>query len=121
MAAGNDSTRSTYSGIMRSLLSDRDQLEIRLADPSLIAGAVEEGLRCYPAFAFIGRAATAEIELHGRRIKPGDRVLLWYRVSNRDPEVFTDPQRFDISRHNCSAHQAFGAGGRHFRLGAGAT
>jgi cytochrome P450 len=118
MAAGNDSTRATYSGIMKSLLENPEIMQRLEADPSLIPAAVEEGLRCYPAFAFMARAATRDVELHGQMIKEGDRVLLWYLASNRDPEVFENPHAFDIDRPNRSEHQAFGAGGRHFCLGA---
>jgi cytochrome P450 len=118
MAAGNDSTRATYSGIMKEILSDAELRERLIEDPSLIPAAVEEGLRCYPAFAFMARAATCDVELHGQQIKEGDRVLLWYLASNRDASVFEDPHRFDIDRHNRTDHQAFGAGGRHMCLGA---
>jgi len=118
MAAGNDSTRATYSGIMKSLLEDPALVAELQDDPALIPAAVEEGLRCYPAFAFMARAATRDVELRGQQIKEGDRLLLWYLASNRDPEVFANPQRFDIHRHNVKDHQAFGARGRHFCLGA---
>jgi cytochrome P450 len=118
MSAGNDSTRATYSGIMKSLLEDPVTLQRLKDDPSLIPAAVEEGLRCYPAFAFMARAATRDVELHGQQIKEGDRVLLWYLASNRDASKFEDPHRFDIDRPDRDQHQAFGAGGRHFCLGA---
>src|SRR3954468_1259310 len=117
MAAGNDSTRATYSGIMKSLLEHPELMREAQADPSLIPSVVEEGLRMYPAFAFMGRAATCDVELHGQTIKEGDRVLLWYLASNRDPAKFDDPHTFDPHRHNREEHQAFGAGGRHFCLG----
>lgn len=118
MAAGNDSTRATYSGIMRHLLEDDATRERLIADPSLVPAAVEEGLRMFPAFAFMGRAATRDVELHGEQLKEGDRVLLWYLASNRDETVFENPHVFDIDRHNRDEHQAFGARGRHFCLGA---
>jgi cytochrome P450 len=118
MAAGNDSTRATYSATMLALMRDPDQRAVLLEDPSLIPAAVEEGLRCFPAFAFMGRAATRDVELGGQTIKEGDRVLLWYLSSNRDPERFADPDRFDLRRDDVDGHQAFGAGGRHFCLGA---
>jgi cytochrome P450 len=118
MAAGNDSTRATYSATMLALMRDPEQRALLLEDPSKIPDAVEEGLRCFPAFAFMGRAATRDVEMHGETIKEGDRVLLWYLSSNRDEERFTDPERFDITRPNLTEHQAFGAGGRHFCLGA---
>jgi cytochrome P450 len=118
MAAGNDSTRATYSGIMKSLLEQPELLERVSADPSLVPAVVEEGLRCYPAFAFMARAATRDVEFEGAEIKEGDRVLLWYLFSNRDVTVFEDPHTFDIDRANRDEHQAFGARGRHFCLGA---
>jgi cytochrome P450 len=118
MAAGNDSTRATYSGIMKSLLEQPEIMQRLKDDPSLIPAAVEEGLRMYPAFAFMARAATKDVELQGQTIKEGDRVLLWYLASNRDETKFENPHVFDLDRHNVEEHQAFGARGRHFCLGA---
>jgi len=118
MAAGNDSTRATYSGIMKSLLEQPAILQRLIDDPSLIGAAVEEGLRMYPAFAFMARAATRDVELHGQQIKEGDRVLLWYLASNRDETKFDNPHEFDLDRPNRDEHQAFGGRGRHFCLGA---
>jgi cytochrome P450 len=118
MAAGNDSTRATYTGIMREILADDATRRRLVDDPSLIPAAVEEGLRMYPAFAFMARAATRDTELGGAQIKEGERVLLWYLASNRDSSKFEDPHVFDLDRPNRTEHQAFGAGGRHFCLGA---
>ncbi len=115
-AAGNDSTRSVFTSGMLALLEQPDQLRLLLDDPSLIDGAVEELLRLYPAFSHFRRTATADVELHDRTIHEGDKVLLWYVSSNRDESVFADPQRLDVTRR--PDHQAFGAGGRHFCLGA---
>jgi cytochrome P450 len=117
LAAGNDSTRATYSATMRALMMHPDQRQLLLDDPSLIPNAVEEGLRCFPAFGFMGRATTRDVEIGGTTIPEGDRVLLWYIASNRDPELFDDPERFDVTREGLDKHQAFGAGGRHFCLG----
>jgi cytochrome P450 len=118
MSAGNDSTRATYSATMLALLKNPDQLQLLRDRPELIENAVEEGLRCFPAFAFMARAATGDVELQGETIKENDRVLLWYLASNRDESVFDDPHRFDITRENLDQHQAFGGRGRHFCLGA---
>jgi cytochrome P450 len=115
-AAGNDSTRSVFTSGMLALLEDRDQLHLLLDDPGLIEGAVEELLRLYPAFSHFRRTATTEVEMHGQTIHEGDKVLLWYVSSNRDESVYSDPQRLDVTRR--PDHQAFGAGGRHFCLGA---
>ena len=118
MAAGNDSTRATYSGIMKSLLEQPEIMRRLQADPSLIPAAIEEGLRHYPAFAFMARAATRDVDFEGVTIKEGERVLLWYLFSNRDETKFENPHAFDIDRPNRDEHQAFGARGRHFCLGA---
>src|SRR5207344_2571739 len=116
VAAGNDSTRSTYSSAMRALMEDRDQMRLLLDDPSLIPGAVEEALRMFPAFAHFRRTATEDTELNGQTIHKGDKVVMWYVSSNRDETRYEDPDRFDATRN--PEHQAFGAGGRHFCLGA---
>jgi cholest-4-en-3-one 26-monooxygenase len=115
VAAGNDSTKATYCSGMRALMEDREQLELLLADPGLIAGAVEESLRMFPAFAHFRRTATCDTELHGQPIREGEKVVMWYVSSNRDETRYEDPNRFEVRRN--PEHQAFGAGGRHFCLG----
>jgi cholest-4-en-3-one 26-monooxygenase len=115
VAAGNDSTRSTYASGMRALMEDREQLQMVIDDPSLIPGVVEESLRMFPAFAHFRRTATCDTELNGKQIKKGDKVVMWYSSSNRDETRYEDPDRFDVHRN--PEHQAFGAGGRHFCLG----
>ncbi len=116
VAAGNDSTRSTYSSAMRALIEHPDQRQKLVEDPSLIPGAVEEALRMFPAFAHFRRTATKDTELAGQQIKEGEKVVMWYASSNRDESRYEDPDRFDVLRN--PDHQAFGAGGRHFCLGA---
>src|SRR3954471_11317822 len=116
MAAGNDSTKATYSSAMRALMENPDQRQILLDDPSLVPSAVEEGLRIFPAFAHFRGQATKDTDLSGCPIHKGDKVVMWYVSSNRDDETFEDPERFDVRREP-NDHQAFGAGGRHFCLG----
>jgi cytochrome P450 len=115
MAAGNDSTKATYCSAMRALMEDPEQMRLLAGDPSLTAGAVEESLRMFPAFAHFRRTATRDTELNGQKIKEGDKVVMWYVSSNRDETRYEDPDRFDVHRN--PEHQAFGAGGRHFCLG----
>jgi cytochrome P450 len=115
MAAGNDSTKATYCSGMRALLEDSEQMQLLLDDPALIPDAVEESLRMFPAFAHFRRTATCDTELHGQKIREGEKVVMWYVSSNRDETRFEDPDRFDLRRK--AEHQAFGAGGRHFCLG----
>jgi cytochrome P450 len=116
VAAGNDSTKATYCSGMRALIENPDQRRMLVHDPSLIPGAVEESLRMFPAFAHFRRTATRDTELGGQPIREGEKVVMWYVSSNRDEQRFEDPERFDVTRN--AEHQAFGAGGRHFCLGA---
>ncbi len=116
VAAGNDSTKATYCSGMRALMEHPAQRDVLVADPALIPSAVEESLRMFPAFAHFRRTATADTEIAGCPIRQGDKVVLWYVSSNRDETRYPDADRFDVRRH--PEHQAFGAGGRHFCLGA---
>jgi cytochrome P450 len=116
VAAGNDSTKATYCSGMRALMDHPDQRQLLLDDPSLIPSAVEESLRMFPAFAHFRRTATRDTELGGQPIREGEKVVMWYVSSNRDESRYDDPDRFDVTRN--PEHQAFGAGGRHFCLGA---
>ena len=115
MAAGNDSTKATYCSGMHALMEDPGQKRLVVEDPSLVPAVVEESLRMFPAFAHFRRTATCDTELHGQRIKEGEKVVMWYVSSNRDESRYEDPDRFDVARN--PEHQAFGAGGRHFCLG----
>src|SRR6478752_1913207 len=116
MAAGNDSTKATYCSGMRALMEHPEERLVLLDDPSLIPSAVEESLRMYPAFAHFRRTAMEDTEINGQQIRDGDKVVMWYVSSNRDESRHEDPDRFDARRN--PEHQAFGAGGRHFCLGA---
>jgi cholest-4-en-3-one 26-monooxygenase len=115
VAAGNDSTKATYCSGMRALMENPEQMRLVAEDPSLVAGTVEESLRMFPAFAHFRRTASCDTELHGQKIKQGEKVVMWYVSSNRDETRYEDPDRFDVRRN--PEHQAFGAGGRHFCLG----
>jgi cytochrome P450 len=115
VAAGNDSTKATYTSGMRALMEHPDQMRLLADDASLIPGAVEECLRMFPAFAHFRRTAMGDTAIAGQPVKDGDKVVMWYVSSNRDEDHFEDPDRFDIRRN--PEHQAFGAGGRHFCLG----
>src|SRR3954454_15766032 len=115
MAAGNDSTKATYCSAMRALMENTGERQKLLDDPALVPAAVEEALRMFPAFAHFRRTATCDAELHGQKIREGEKVVMWYVASNRDESTYEDPDRFDVERN--PEHQAFGAGGRHFCLG----
>ncbi len=116
MVGGNDSTKATYCNGMRALMEHPDQRRLLLEDPSLIPAAVEESLRMFPAFPHFRRTATRDTQIGDQRIKEGDKVVMWFVSSNRDEDLYEDPNRFDVTRN--PEHQAFGGGGRHYCLGA---
>ncbi|MEA2496160.1 MAG: hypothetical protein QOJ29_4071, partial [Thermoleophilaceae bacterium] len=116
MAAGNDSTKATFCSAIKALVEHPDEKQKLIDDPSLVESAVEESLRMFPAFAHFRRTATKDVELNNAHIKEGEKVVMWYVSSNRDETRYEDPDRFDVERN--PDHQAFGAGGRHFCLGA---
>src|SRR5439155_10672072 len=105
VAAGNDSTKATYTSGMHALLEHPDQMRMLVDDPSLIPGAVEECLRMFPAFGHFRRTAMHDTEIAGQPIAEGQKVLMWYLSSNRDESVYEDPDRFDVHRN--AEHQAF--------------
>ncbi|HEY5194865.1 MAG TPA: cytochrome P450 [Solirubrobacteraceae bacterium] len=116
MGAGNDSTKATYCSGMRALIEHPEQRQLLLDDPSLTTSAVEESLRMFPAFPHFRRTATCDTKIGDQQIKEGDKVVMWFVSSNRDEDLYEDPDRFEVTRN--PEHQAFGGGGRHFCLGA---
>jgi cytochrome P450 len=118
MVAGNDSTRAVFTSGMKNLLEDPEQMELVRSGAVPLEQVVEEFVRFNPAFAYMRRTATRDVELAGAQVKAGDKLALWYVSGNRDASVFDDPHRFDV-RRDPNPHQGFGGGGRHFCLGAG--
>lgn len=116
IVAGNETTRTATSQGLLALLDHPDDLQRLIADPALIPGAVEEILRWAPPIHHFRRTALTDLELGGQRIAAGDKVLMWYDGSNRDPSVFADPHTFRIDR-SPNPQQSFGIG-QHFCLGA---
>lgn len=114
--AGNETTRTAMSGGLATLLNHPNQLAELQKDRSLIPTAVEEMLRYWPPIHHFRRTAMCDVEMRGKLIRRGDKVLMWYPAANRDPSVFEDPDRFDI-RRDPNEHLTFGVG-EHFCLGA---
>ena len=100
------------------LLAHPDQLARLRAEPELWPNAVEEILRIDAPVQTTARTARSEVELAGHRLRPGTTVVLSLAGANRDPAVFPDPTRFDITRENAKDHLAFSSG-IHVCLGAG--
>ena len=95
----------------------RGQLADLQADPSLVAGAIDESLRLEPAAAVVDRFATTAVTLGPAQIRAGDLVVVSLAGANRDPALFPEPDRFDIRRANARQNLGF-ALGPHFCVGA---
>jgi cytochrome P450 len=117
LAAGFETTVNLLGSGIRILLEHPDQLALLLENPELWPGAVEEILRLESPVQLSARMAVADSEVAGHTVRTGELVILYLAGANRDPEVFADPHRFDITRENAGRHLSF-SGGRHFCLGA---
>ena len=116
LLGANVTTPHAIAGTVLALIEHPQEYRRLLADPSLISGAVEEGLRwASPANHFM-RYVTQDITLRDQELKAGDAVVAWLGSANRDEEVFADPFRFDVSR-SPNRHVAFGFG-PHYCIGA---
>jgi cytochrome P450 len=108
--AGNDTTRNSLSGTVKLMTEWPDQRAIVLDDPAMIPKMSEEALRMVSPVKHMRRTALADTEINGQRIAKDEKVVMWYGAGNRDPEVFANPDVFDMTRENVSKHIAFGHG-----------
>ncbi|WP_375772623.1 cytochrome P450 [Archangium gephyra] len=119
LIAGHTTTTDQLSNLVEDLLTHPEQLQMVRNNPSLLPAAVEESLRYHPAVPFHYRIAADDIPIRGRNIRKGDMVFFGIAAANRDPQNFTDPDRFDITRDSMmQKHVAFSFGPHHC-LGAG--
>jgi cytochrome P450 len=118
VVAGNETTRQAIAHGMLALAEHREEWKRLAAEPGLVAvSAADEILRWSSPVLHFRRTATRDVELGGRAIRAGDKVVVWYVSANFDEEVFEDPFRFDVGRRP-NPHVTFGGGGPHYCLGA---
>ena len=114
--AGNDTTRNSISGTMNLLSENPDQKNLVLNDKSLLPNMVHESIRMVSPVRYMRRTTKCDTQIGDQEIGPNEKVSLWYGAANRDPEIFTDPDKYDVTRENAKKHLAFGYG-RHLCLG----
>ncbi len=114
--AGNETTRNAASGGMLAFIENPGQWERLTADPALAVPAAEEIVRWVSPANLVRRTAIRDTELSGQRIAEGDKVVAFLTSANRDQDVFSTPQEFDIGR-SPNPHVGFSGGGPHFCLG----
>lgn len=115
--AGNETTRTALSHGAMALADHPDQWQRVLDDHTMIESATEEVLRWATPVLHMRRTTTEAVEVAGTQLGAGEKVVMWYAAANRDPDVFDDPDRFDVGREE-NSHFAFGGGGPHTCLGA---
>ena len=101
---------------MNALIDHPEQMALLKAKPELIPWAIEEFLRQASPVYHFRRTATRDVEMHGKKIKKGQKVVVWFASGNRDPETFAHPYSFDVTRRP-NEHMAFGRGGPHMCMG----
>lgn len=117
MFGGIDTTEGMITNAVAHLLGHPEQLALVRADPALLSAAVEESVRLEPAASVVDRYAVRDVTLGKAAIRAGDMVRVSIAGANRDPEVFADPDRYDVRRPGADRHLSF-ARGPHFCFGA---
>ncbi len=110
IVGGNDTTRNSITGGLLALNENPAEYDKLRADHSLIPNMVSEIIRWQTPLAHMRRNATQDVELGGKLIKKGDKVIMWYVSGNRDEEVIENADKFLIDRPRARQHLSFGFG-----------
>jgi len=110
IVGGNDTTRNSITGGLTFMAANPDQWAKVKANPALIESAVSEIIRYQTPLAHMRRTALTDVELGGKTIKKGDRVVMWYVSGNRDERSIADPDAFIVDRARPRQHLSFGFG-----------
>jgi cytochrome P450 len=110
LIGGNDTTRNTMSGGMWLLSQNPQERQKLAADPSLLDSAVSEMIRCYTPVMHQRRTPIEDIELGGKTIRKGEKVVMWYVSGNQDEDEIDQPERFIVGRPRARHHISFGFG-----------
>lgn len=116
LVAGNETTTNLIGNSLLTFTEHPETLDHLAKKPEDIPNAISEVLRYRSPAQSLFRKATKDVELGGQKIKKGDVLAVWFGAANHDPEVFPNPEVFDIHRNNHD-HLAFGHG-IHYCLGA---
>lgn len=114
LIAGNETTTNLLGNALLALMEHPGEVaKLRERRAELLPGAVEEMLRFGPPSKCFFRSTTRAVELHGRTIPAGSRVMLTIAAGNRDPRAFPDPDVFRVDRVSDNDHLSFGSGIHH--------
>ena len=110
IVGGNDTTRNSMTGGVLALNENPDQYDKLRKNHGLISSMVPEIIRWQTPLAYMRRTALKDTEIRGKKIKKGDKVVMWYVSGNRDDEVIDNPNAFIIDRERPRTHLSFGFG-----------
>jgi cytochrome P450 len=110
IVGGNDTTRNSMTGGLMALVENPDQFELVRSRRELIPGLVSETIRHQSPVLHMRRTARHDVELAGRKIAKGDKVVMWYISGNRDEDKIDRADEFIVDRAKPRQHLAFGAG-----------
>ena len=110
IVGGNDTTRNSISGGLLALNENPSEYQKLRDNPSVIPNMVSEIIRWQTPLAHMRRTALEDVELGGKQIKKGDKVVMWYVSGNRDEDVIERANEFIIDRPNARRHLSFGFG-----------
>jgi len=110
IVGGNDTTRNSITGSIYALNKNPDQYAKLRANPDLIPSMVSETIRWQTPLAHMRRTALEDIELGGKLIRKGDKVVMWYVSGNRDDTAIENPDSYIIDRERPRQHMSFGYG-----------
>ena len=110
IVGGNDTTRNSATGGVVALNQNPGEYDKLRANHGLIPGMVSEIIRWQTPLAHMRRTATRDIELNGKQIRKGDKVVMWYLSGNRDDSAIENADQFIIDRANPRRHVSFGFG-----------
>ena len=110
IVGGNDTTRNSMTGGLKFLNEFPGEYDKLRANPSVIPNMVSEIIRYQTPLAYMRRTANEDFEIHGKTIRKGDKLAMWYVSGNRDSDAIPDADRFLIDRKNVRSHLSFGFG-----------
>jgi len=110
IVGGNDTTRNSISGGLLALNRFPAEYDKLRANPALVASLVPEIIRWQTPLAHMRRTALRDVQLGGKQIRKGDKVVMWYLSGNRDPDAIEHADRFIIDRARPRQHVSFGFG-----------
>jgi len=110
MLGGMDTTSGFTGNVALHLCRDAELRKKLIDDPGLVKKGTDELLRLHSPTMGLARTVSRDVDFHGQPLCQGDRAILMWGAANRDPAMFDEPDKLDLSRENAKKQMAFGVG-----------